>query len=256
MSKSNWQILKTGKQKDFLIITIITVIFLVVIAMNVRLIFRMTSNQTEEVGQMQLEVICSDFQETIYQAEGATLRVAMEAEQLIKAKTPLKEIEQFFYKRKHEQKHSTGGICFNTYIASKDWTIIPDFDMPPDYHAPERIWYRGAVDNPGKIYISEPYVDAMTGMMCYTMSKVLDDKETVVALDFTFSDVQYFIKKMSASSDHTALIVTKSGMIIGYNDMNLVGKRIGDKLPEYQHVLNRVVKTNLKESFTTNIDGE
>ncbi len=255
MNLKEWQILKSGKRSDFAIIITITIIFLVVIEMNVRLIFQMTSNQAEEIGQTQLEVIRGDFQGTLYQAEGATLKMAMEAEQLLKDKTPFNEMEKFFDKRKHEQKNLTGGVCFNTYIASKDWAIIPDFDMPPDYHATERLWYKGAAENPSKVYITEPYIDAMTGITCFTMSKMLEDNQTVVALDFTFSDVQYFIRKMSATSGRTALIVTESGMIIGYTDMNLVGEKISEKLPEYESILNRVVQSERNESFKEQIDG-
>ena len=251
----DWQILKSGRRTDFAIIIIMTAIFLFVIAMNVRLIYHVTSNQTEEIGQMQLEIISSDLQGTLFQAESATLRVAMEAGQMLKAQTPRKELEDFFYKRKHDQKHLTDGVCFNTYIAGKDWSIIPDFEMPADYHAAERIWYTGAAENPGAIYITEPYVDAMTGMMCYTISKMLDDRQTVVALDFTFADVHHFIKKMSTSSDRKALIVTKSGMIIGYTDMSLVGEKISEKLPEYEDVLSRVVESERNDSFTAQIDG-
>lgn len=251
----DWQILKRGRRVDFAIIIAITVIFMFVIALNVRLIFQMTSNQTEEIGQTQLEVIRSEFQGTIAAAEGVTLRVEMEAEQLLKSGTSREGLKKFFYMRKKERKNSTGGVCFNVYIAGKDWSIIPDFDMPPEYHAQERLWYKGAAENPGKIYISEPYVDAMTGIMCYTMSKVLNDGVTVVALDFNFADVQRSIRKMSGASDHKALIVTKSGMIIGYTDMSLVGERVSDKLPDYENVLNHIVQSKSHESFTAKIDG-
>ena len=255
MSLQDWKILKTGKRTDFAIIVVITLIFLFVIALNVRLIFRMTSNQTEEIGKTQLEVIRSDFQGMIYRAESSTLRMAIETEQLLKTKPPLTEIEKFFNQRKREQKHLTGGVCFNAYIACKDWAIIPDFDMPPNYHATERNWYIGALENPGKIHITEPYVDAMTGTMCYTISKLLEDKQTVVALDFTFSDVQTFIRKMSSTSDRRALIVTKDERIIGYNDMNLVGKKVSEKLPVFRGILSRVLQHNRNETFTEQIDG-
>ena len=96
MNFKDWQILKQGRRSDFLIITVITAIFLLVIAMNDRLIFQITSNQTEEIGQTQLEVIRSDFQGTLQEAEGATLRMAMEAEQLIKSNASREEIEKFF----------------------------------------------------------------------------------------------------------------------------------------------------------------
>ena len=253
----DWQILKQGRRADFAIIIGITLIFLVVIAMNVRLMYQITSNQTEEIGRMQLEVIRSDFQGTIQTAEGTTARMAMEAERLIKAGASQEELKDFFYKRKREQKNLTGGVCFNVYIAGKDWSIIPDFDMPPEYHAQERLWYKGALENPDKIYVSEPYIDAMSGIMCYTMSKVLPDSKIVVALDFNFSEMQYLISRMDELGNRNSLIVTKTGMIIGYTDMNFIGQKISNKLPEYEEILNRVMKSNHNNSFTVQMtDGE
>ena len=253
-----WQILKSGRRLDFAIIIVITVIFLLVIVMNDRLIFKITSNQTQEIGQTQLEVIRSDFQGAIQTAEGATLRMAMEAEQLLKSGATREQLEQFFYRRKREQKNLTNGVCFNAYIyvADKDWTIIPDFDMPKDYHATERLWYKGAIENPGSVYITEPYIDAMTDLMCYTMSKTLSDGKTVVALDFNFADVQFLIKRMGDIGNRNSLIVTKNGMIIGYTDMNLVGEKISDKLPEYEEILEHILHADNHESFIAQLDGD
>ena len=256
MNLKDWQILKDGKRSDFMIITAITGIFLLVILMNVRLIFQMTSNQAEEIGQAQLEIIRSDFQDALQTAENTTMKLAMETEQLLKANTPLKDIENFFRNRKREQKNLTDGVCFNVYVANNEWTIIPDFDMPPEYHATERLWYKGAAENPGKVYITEPYIDAMTGKMCYTISKMLTDKKTVVATDFNLSEIQYLIRKMGATSDRKALIVTKSGMIIGYTDMKLVGEKISEKLPDYEEILSHIIQSDNNESFIAQIDGD
>ena len=250
-----WQILKSGRRKDFLIITVITIIFLIVIEMNIKVIFDMTSKQTEEIGQMQLESIRSDLQGTIAHAENVTIRLALEAEKMINSGASLEEIEKFFYRQKSEQKDLTDGVCFNVYIASKDWTIIPDFNMPEDYHAPERIWYIGAKENPDKVYITEPYLDAMTGNMCFTISKMLPDNNTVVAIDFNFFDVQNSILQMRRTIDRNALIVTKNGMIIGYTDMKLVGKKVSEKLPEFESILTRVVQSESHESFIAQFDN-
>ena len=245
-----WQILKHGRRLDFFIIIAITLIFLFVIAMNVRLIFQMTSNQTEEIGKMQLETIRGELQGALANAENATMRTALEANQMLNSGASYAEFEKFFYQQKSEQLDLSGGICFNIYIANKSFTIIPDFDFPETYHAPERLWYKGAAENPGEIYITEPYIDAYTGGICFTMSKMLSDNETVVGLDFTMADIQKSILRMSATSDRSALIVTKSGLIIGYNDMSLVGEKISKKLPEYESILMRVVQQNNHESFT------
>ena len=147
----DWRILRSS---DFVIIGVITAIFLLVIVMNDRLIFRITTNQTEEIGKMQLEVIRSDFQGTLQTAESATLRMAMEAEQLMKAGATKEDLKKFFIKRQREQKELTGGVCFNAYIAGRGWEIFPDWTAPPDYHATERCWYQGAAENPGKIFIT------------------------------------------------------------------------------------------------------
>ena len=250
----DWQILKSGRRADFAMLITITLIFLFVIATNVRLIFSMTSNQTEEIGQMQLEVIRSDLQGAIANAEGVTTQMALEVEQLLKSGATQEDIKTFFYRKKSEQKNLTQGVCFNVYITTKTWTFIPDFDMPADFHAPERLWYKGAAENSGATYITEPYIDAMTGEMCFTMSKMLGDGETVVALDFNFSDVQKSILRMSGTSDREALIVTKSGMIIGYTDMSLVGQKITKKLPDYESILSRVLQSKRHEVFTAELD--
>ena len=256
MDFKDWQILKQGRKSDFMIITAITAIFLFVIAMNMRLIFQITSNQAEEIGQSQLETIRSDFQGSLQTAESTTVKLAVETEQLLKMNAPFNEVEDFFYKSKREQLRLTDGVCFNVYMANENWTIIPDFDRPTEYHATERLWYKGAAENPGKIYITEPYLDAMTGKMCYTMSKMLSDNKTVVAIDFNFTEIQQLIQKMGTTSDRKALIVTKSGMIIGYTDMSLVGKRISEKLPDYELILNRIVENDSDESFTAQIEGD
>ncbi|MBR6711801.1 MAG: response regulator [Selenomonadaceae bacterium] len=250
-----WKDLLKVRRSDLAIIGVITLIFLIVIAMNDRLIFQMTTNQTEEIGQMRLEVIRGDFQGTLQAAEVTTIQMATEAEQLIKSGATREEIKNFFYKRKNEQRQLTSGVCFNVYIAGKDWAIIPNFKMPPDYHAQERNWYKGAAESSGKIFITEPYIDAMTGEMCYTMSKILPDNETVVALDFNLSEVQKSIAKMSSTNNNKALIVTKDGMIVGYTNMSFVGEKISKKLPDYESILSQIIQGQ-NESFVMELDGK
>ena len=250
-----WQILRKGQNSDFAIIVGVTILFIAIIVLNVRLIFQITSNQTEEIGQMQLESIRADFQDVLNKAEEATRQMATDVEKSLNEDGTRQRLNELIVQRKRDQIALTGGICFNAYAAARDWVIIPDFNMPEDYHAPERLWYKGAMENPGGVYITEPYIDAASGAMCFTMSSVLSDLNTVVGLDFNFNDVQKSIMRMAAESDRTALIVTKSGMIIGYSDMSLVGETISKKLPEYEPILERIVKTKSHDSFVAELDG-
>ena len=253
----DWKILRTARRSSFFLIAGIAAVLVAVIALNVKLIFDMTSNQTEENGQMQLERIRSELQSELTDTERVLMRVALNAEQLLASGASFETVKEFFEREQREQKILSNGECFNVYIANKDWAIIPTFNMPESYHAAERIWYKGAVENPNEIYITEPYIDAMTGEMCFTLSTLLSDKQTVVALDFTFASARESVIKMNSGSNRTALIVTKSGKIIGHKDMSLVGKKISKKLlPEYEPILERVVNTtNPHESFQTELHG-
>ena len=91
--------LRNGTRADYSIIIGITLLFLLIIAMNVRLVFNMISDQTEEIGQMQLESIRSDLENKIINSESITMQLASEAESLIFNGSSLAQI---FYTKKEK----------------------------------------------------------------------------------------------------------------------------------------------------------
>ena len=177
--KDEWQILKTGKRSDFMTIAAITATFILVVALNIFFIFRVTAQQTEKIGRMELESIRSELQETISIAESMTLRVAGSAEQLLASGASQETIRKFFNQEQRSQKLLSKGECFNVYIANKDWAIIPEFDTPANFDATKKNWYIGAAERPGKIFITEPYGNAEGHGLCFTVSLMLSDKNTV-----------------------------------------------------------------------------
>lgn len=226
---------------------------LAVIAMNVTLILNFSNAQSEEIGNTQLDVIRSDLQETITEAETGVLYVVMGAEQLMEAGASREALAEYFNAQR--DKYRASDSFLNVYIAGRDWHIVPDFNAPEGFHAAERVWYIGAQDCPGEVYISEPYMDANGQGMCFTMSTLLSDGETVVGMDLNFSKAQESILRMTQGKDRTAMIVTSGGMIAGYTDMSLVGERADEKLPEYADILRRVKASREHGSFRAEIDG-
>ena len=243
------------KKSELLIILILVVVFIGIIIANSRLIIRSMVNQTQQTGQTQIDSIKTDFENHIASAENSLIRVASGAEQLLKQDAGMSALESYIKEQKKAQLNSSDGVNFNVYIAGLGWEIIPDFDAPADYHATERNWYVGAADNAGDIYITSPYIDSMTGEMCYTLSVMLKDKETVVAMDFTLSEIQDSVQKMSLSEGSSAMIVAKDGLIVGYTDMSYVGKELKKSLPEYDSVLQKIQDSRSEESFRTTVNG-
>lgn len=105
----------------------------------------------------------------------------------------------------------------------------------------------------GGFNITEPYIDASTGEMCYSVSKLLSDGSTVVRLDFNLGEIQQYIEEMSENGSQTSFIVDSSGMMIGHSEPEYVGKDYKD-LDFYHELVNRVYMLH-GDSFKFNFDN-
>ena len=243
------------KRIDYIILSAIITVFIFIAIFTSFQIIDSKITQSEEIASLRLENIRTELESNLADAGSSLEKIAEGAQELVNGNAPIESIDEYIRAQKAEQIMKSDGVNFNAYIAGRGWEIIPDFDMPDDYHATERIWYVGAIDQVGEIYISEPYIDSMTGQMCYTMSKMLNDQDTVVAMDFTLSEVQNSITKMMDGGEYKALIVTNEGMIVGYSDMSLVGTKADESLPQYEYVLSQIMTSGKDKRFTANING-
>lgn len=243
------------RTSDKIIIIALVLVFTVLIITNSKLITDTITEQTRQIGETQISSIRSDFENHIAKAQNSLDNVANGTKQYVES-GDRKALEAYIIEQKQAQLTATGGNTFNVYIAGEGWEIIPDFNAPADYHATERIWYVGAIDSKGAIYITDPYIDSMTGEMCYTMSKMLEDNETVVAMDFKFAEVQQSIEKMSLSEGSSAMISTEKGLIVGYTDMDYVGRELKKSLPEYAAVLNTILTSSDGKPFSATVNGK
>ncbi|MBR6274566.1 MAG: hypothetical protein IKR27_06110, partial [Lachnospiraceae bacterium] len=247
---------KKLKKQDYFVIGLIVIAFILLIMMNIRLVSDVLSEKTDEIGTIQLDGIRSDLQDTLSSAETSLMKVAIGAEQLLSNNSGFDKLEEYIVDQKKRQLEMTDGRTFNVYMAGPGWEIIPDFDIPADYHGTDRVWYKGAEENKGEIYITDPYTDSMTGDICFSMSVMLSDSTTVVAMDFNLSGVQNSINRMGNGKDRFALIVTKGGMILGSSDMSLAGEKLTQKLSDYILVFSDVTNNYEKSGYTTTVRGK
>ncbi|MGN0291366.1 MAG: cache domain-containing protein, partial [Lachnospiraceae bacterium] len=88
----------------------------------------------------------------------------------------------------------------------------------------------------GKTYVTPPYQDAMTGDICYTVSVMLGDGDTVLGVDYTMDNIQAHITQMYDAGSRNAVIVTNEGIIAGCSDETLIGKKLVSALPDYSGI--------------------
>ena len=116
---------------------------------------------------------------------------------------------------------STGlyGWFNGEYLDGSGW--VPD----PDYVATERPWYRQTLESEDTITFVDPYVDAQTQKVMMTVSAMMDDGESVVAMDITLDPVQKIVEDVAAEIEGSqALVINEDGIIVAHSDKSQLGK--------------------------------
>ena len=219
--------MKKGKQKFVIILFAISL--LIIAFMDIWLVFKMTSKQTRDMGGYQLESIGRELENTISSAEKLTMHMGLMAEQYIGDE---QAISDFIYQQLDVLTSEENGV-FNIYIAGHGWGVLPGLSDPDNFDATKRDWYIGAAKNPGVTYVTSPYIDVVTGDMCYTVSVMLADGDSVIAIDYTMNMIQNYIKQMDTDGSSDAVILTGDGIIVGCTDETLIGENISSSIPEY-----------------------
>ena len=248
---------KCGKKLNYGFIGAVSAVLVAVFFLNVLLMYHMTTKQTEIIGQNQIQSITNDLQSMLSDAEYMTSVLVANVEERIEQGATREELEAFFGEQSILQNQLSDGICLNAFLVCDDYIILPGLDLPDDFNVEERIWYKETLRmNPGDVYISPPYVDLVTGEMCFTVSKLLSDQRTVVALDFGLSRIQNSIAEMQNERGREALIVNANGLIVGYSDTDYIGKSVLEALPEYEKVYQRVTAASGdKQFFDSKMNG-
>ena len=128
---------------------------------------------------------------------------------------------------------------------------------PEDYVVQDRIWYQGLMSIPkGEPYISSVYKDAFTDDMCFTVSKILEDGETILGIDYSMSAIQAYIEKMNSTDYGQAMIVNRDGLIVGYSDPALVGERLSEDYEAYRAAFTLANSQDTNDSISVNTSND
>jgi len=112
------------------------------------------------------------------------------------------------------------GFPSGLFVMSEDWQPVDS-----DWNTTERDWYRGAVANPDRIYITDLYKDAVTGKLCITFSRAFIRNGVVagvLGIDIFIDSLGEVIMNMDVGADSYAFLSDADGnMLIHNNDIYL-----------------------------------
>ncbi|KIL32203.1 methyl-accepting chemotaxis protein TlpA [Bacillus subtilis] len=106
-----------------------------------------------------------------------------------------------------------------------DFTRYPYADMPSDFNALERDWYKEAMANKGKTIVTEPYESISSGKMVVTIARQTVDGSGVVAIDMKIDDLVTTAKGINIGKEGYAFILSQNKKVIAYS-----GEKAGTEL--------------------------
>lgn len=180
------------------------------------------------------------------------------ADYMLRLEKPSQEMEQFLQEvsEKYSQnidENFTGvyGVFHGVYLDGTGW--VPDQDYVPQ----ERPWYTGALEGKGKPVIVSPYLDAQTNTVKLSVSELLSDGESAMALDITTNEVQEIAEEIGLDGLGYGLVLDGQGLVVAHSDASQRGKNYlnNGEDSQMQQLVEKIYSSEEK-AFELEIDGE
>ncbi len=127
--------------------------------------------------------------------------------------------------------------------------------VPPEGYVPtERDWYKIAQRARGEVAVIPPYVDAQTGDIIISVSRMLSDGEDVVSMDIALDRVQAFTDELRIAGKGYGFIVDESGLLIAHTNEALKGENLS-VITEDPEFISKIKSTE-GSHFRYVLDGE
>ncbi len=105
------------------------------------------------------------------------------------------------------------------YLDGANW--VPDADYVPT----ERPWYIETMASDQEITFVEPYLDLQTKTVMMTVSDLLIDGESVLAMDVSLEPIQEIISKVASETEGSqAFVLDTSGIVVAHSEENQLGR--------------------------------
>ena len=247
--------MKTGRKHFYITIsmTLAALIFLATYMMTT--FYRNARKDVLAIGASTMAQEKEQAERYLYRALDIIQITSMEIEYLLQKDTAPDVILDFLenestYYRDSVDRDFTGvyGWIRGEYLDGIGW--VPDADYVPT----ERVWYTDAVKADGEPAMISPYLDAQTGNIMISISRLLHDKESVISLDISMDTLQRLMERTNLNGHGYGFIVDRDGFVVAHSDASEKGKEYGQE--EDKKALVEKVAGSVGTSFDMELDGE
>ena len=193
---------------------------------NVNNSIRILQVNLEQESFKVVEQIDYNIQTNIADLKGITSYFTQN--KLIQEMAQTQEIE-FIVMDEFAKLHATYPDLYNVYMATEDkhMYLYPDQTLPDGYDPTSRGWYTGAKSSKD-LYVSQPYVDAGTGAVVYTVSApIIDASGTflgVFALDVSMNQLAESLNNISVGLTGYPILVDGDGLVLTHRETSYINE--------------------------------
>lgn len=237
-----------------LLATLAALVFMVVY--NYSSYYSTMTRDMEEVGTASLAQVTEQLEGHLEKGQNVLQATAVSVEYMMENGASSEEIKEILVleseRYKAEIEHNfTGvyGLFHGVYLDGVGW--IPGADYDPK----SRIWYKRAMEEKGAPALVSPYVDAQTGDVMISVSKMLTDGESVISLDIVMDHIQEIAEKISLNGLGYGFVVDRNGLVVAHHDAGEKGKNYLEADKELVGLLQNAYAEEMS-CFNYLLDGE
>ncbi len=242
----------------FLMYLLFPVLFIILIYVNYRVIYTVTTENIEYRAKSTLLQYSAELDDFLTPGIRILESMSYNIEDMFRTKASNKEILDFLIRETDELEtltdiETTGiyGFIKGEYLDGSLW--VPDESFIPE----ERPWYKEARAKQGKLTYVEPYVDMMTGDKIVTICQLLSDGESVVGIDIKINQIQDITEKLITKDDDASAIIVldDDGCVVAHSDPGELGKNYLEEIYDPSAVIAQKLLISNKMNFTLDYEG-
>lgn len=249
--------MKKISKRWYLLMISCTIVALFFMVLYNFVVFRTNVRQNvENVGLTKLENNKELLESYLVKRMEVVRTASISVEYMMEKNESVDEIEQLLiYESKGYMididSNFTGiyGVFDGVYLDGSGW--VPDDDYDPK----TRDWYKEAVKAKGQIALVPPYVDAQTGDVMISLSKMLSDGKSVISLDIKMDYIQELTEGISINDMGYGFVADENGLIIAHKEAAKKGENFLSKESSMYELMTKAKDLD-NQCFEINVDKE
>lgn len=139
---------------------------------------------------------------------------------------------------------STDNSITSIYVGTENGMFYtePNSEIPDDFDHKSREWYIKAMNNPGEIIITDPYVDAISQQMVISIVTSIQKGKTsigVVGMDVDLGTYSKSLSDITIGDSGYIFITDQSGSMIAHPDSTLIGTDTATSLSTWKDIVSK-----------------